>query len=81
MKTIPEKVDTILKSNEFIVDGDVESICTAAAQLLELYADHVREKEPYAVGTVSRLEAASRELLSLPDELEAAEQEEEKEAA
>jgi hypothetical protein len=66
------KIKEILEENDFIVDGDVQNICTAAAQLAELYADYVKATEPFASRTIGRIENSAMEIAGIPDQLEAA---------
>ena len=64
-----EKFEEILKEHN-IYGEDIEEILYAVSDMLEYMADETKEKEPYAVNTLDRLETAAYEVRSLVNDLD-----------
>lgn len=54
-----------LMDKYFLSVDEVEDSIEFVRDLLELYVDKLKREEPYAVNTISRLEAAAREVNSI----------------
>jgi len=64
-----EKFEEILKEHN-IYGEDIEEILYAVSDMLEYMADETKEKEPYAVNTIDRMEKAAYEVRSLVNDLD-----------
>lgn len=64
-----EKFKEILKEHG-IYGEDPEEILYAVHDMLTLIADETKEKEPYAVNSIDRLEKAAYEVFSLANDLD-----------
>lgn len=63
-----EKFEAILKEHG-IYGEDPEEILYAVHDMLLLVADETKEKEPYAVNSIDRLEKAAYEVFDLATDL------------
>ena len=59
-----EKFENILKEHE-IYGEDVEDVLCAVHDMFMLMADELKEKEPYATNSISKLENAAYEAIDL----------------
>lgn len=64
-----EKFEEILKEHN-IYGEDIEEILYSVSDMLEYMADETKEKEPYAVNTIDRMEKAAYEVRSLVNDLD-----------
>lgn len=64
-----EKFEEILKEHN-IYGEDLEEILYAVHDMLLLIADETKEKEPYAIHTINRLEMAAHEVFELVSDLD-----------
>lgn len=63
-----EKFEAILKGHG-IYGEDPEEILYAVQEMLLLVADEIKEKEPYAVNSIDRLEKAAYEVHDLATDM------------
>lgn len=66
------QIEEIMKRN-FILSCEVEDSINFVRDLLELEAEELEEKEPYAKNTINRLKEAAYEVFCLIDYIEEAE--------
>ena len=59
----------LIMDRHCILECEAVQALEFVAELLELQADKIREKEPYAVNTIDRVEQAAREVWDLSEEV------------